>query len=90
MTKDEAELRHYHRCTSYLKRYCCCNPRTVDDHIKWALEHGQFSEALEIAERADPLYPLLSISYWPRDTWKLGEDEAFPGGIKIMYPITAP
>jgi vacuolar protein sorting-associated protein 41 len=43
-------------------------PRTVDDHIKWALEHGQFSEALEIAEHADPplppsQYQLLATRY---------------------------
>ena len=30
------------------------SPRTVEDHIKWALEHDQYDAALEIAEHAEP------------------------------------
>jgi hypothetical protein len=30
------------------------SPRTVDDHIKWALEHDQYDQALMIAEHAEP------------------------------------
>ena len=72
MTKDEAELPPLP--SLYIispKDIVVATPRTVDDHIKWALEHGQFSEALEIAEHADPPYLLPSISYWPRDTWEI-------------------
>ena len=45
-------------------------PRTVDDHIKWALEHGQYDEALEIAEHADP--PLPPVQYQMLTTRYLG------------------
>lgn len=30
------------------------SPRNVEDHIKWALEHDQYDQALEIAEHAEP------------------------------------
>jgi hypothetical protein len=30
------------------------SPRTVEDHIKWSLEHDQYDAALEIAEHAEP------------------------------------
>ena len=45
-------------------------PRTVDDHIKWALEHGQYEEALEIAEHAEP--PLPAAQYQMLATRYLG------------------
>ena len=45
-------------------------PRTVDDHIKWALEHGQYEKALEIAEHAEP--PLPPAQYQMLATRYLG------------------